>query len=430
MSCISRALVTSVRSSPETDYRVDVPPLGAARQLIRVFMMDLWCYTPYYDRYFCEALAGENIEATLGSVSPYQDPGYFRRNGLRNDPGLVDVVPKLGISNDNVRRALMLVESCINMGALLARFVVAKPDIVHVQWTPLVRRLPFEIWFLRLVKRLKINLVYTVHNVLPHDTGTKFVPVFQQVYKEMDAMICHTDEAKSRLVLEFSVDPKRVWVIPHGPLFYDAKRCSVQASKDRLSLPENETLVLWQGIIRSYKGLDFLLDAWGKIDAKGLKARLLIAGTGEAGLLKRIKERTAQLGLKESVRLDFKFIPEDELPAYYQASDVLVYPYREVTTSGALMTALSFRKAIVATDLPAFREVLRDGDAALLVNYGDVHGLASALTKLIRDRKERERLALGVASAENSNNSWMHIARETRRCYAAVLQNAAAGAVC
>jgi len=390
---------------------------------IRVFLMDLWCYIPYYDRYLHEGLAGENIEVTLGSVCPYQDPGYFARNGLRNAPGLVDVVPKLRIPNDNVRRALMLVECCINMATLLARFAVSKPDIVHIQWIPLVRRLPFEIWFLRLVKKLGIKLVYTVHNVLPHDTGKRFVPVFKRVYKEMDALICHTAEAKSRLVSEFSVDAERVWVIPHGPLLHDAKRISVEASRAALSLPPDETLVLWQGIIRSYKGLDFLLEGWRRVDARSLNARLLIAGTGEAGLLKAIKEQVVRLGLQESVRLDFRFIPDEALPAYYQASDVLVYPYKEVTTSGALMTALAYGKAIVATNLPAFREVLRDKETGLLVDYGDVDTLASSLGKLIQEPQERERLVSAVASSENFN-SWSRIAKKTRQCYGAVLQEA------
>lgn len=407
-------------------YPVCDSALDSSELLIRVFMMDLWGYTPHYDRYLCEGLAGENIEVTLGSVCPYQDPEYFAKNGLRNNPGLVDVVPKLGISNDTIRRVLMLAESSINMAALLVRFAVSKPDIVHVQWIPLVRRLPFEIWFLRCVKWLKIKLVYTVHNVLPHDTGKKFVSVFKRVYREMDALICHTNEARSRLVGEFSVDPERVWVIPHGPLLHDAKRRPAQASKAELSIPQDATLVLWQGIIRSYKGLDFLLEGWRRIDARSLNARLLIAGAGESRLLKAIKEQVARLGVHESVRLDFRFIPDEELSAYYQAADVLVYPYREVTTSGALMTALAYRKAIVATTLPAFQEVLRDEKTALLVNYGDIDGLASALTRLIRDPRERERLALGVASLENLNNSWTWIARETRGCYAAVLQNARA----
>jgi glycosyltransferase involved in cell wall biosynthesis len=293
---------------------------------------------------------------------------------------------------------------------------------VHVQWTPLVRKLPFEIWFLKAVKKQKIKLVYTVHNVLPHDTGKKFAATFKRLYGEMDALICHTDAAKSRLVREFSVDRKRAWVIPHGPLLHDAKTRSAQTSKAELCFPQDETLVLWQGIVRPYKGLDFLLAAWSKIDARSLKARLLIVGTGESGLLKAIKEQIARLDLQESVRVDFRFVPDEELPKYYQAADVMVYPYREVTTSGALMTALAYQKPIVATNLPAFREVLRDEETALLVEYGDVDALASALGQLIRDPNKRERLASEVASSGNLN-SWGRIARETRQCYASVLQD-------
>jgi glycosyltransferase involved in cell wall biosynthesis len=421
---------TTLLSNPKASH---VPqftrpvPLDLSKAPIKVFLMDLWCYVPYYDRYLCESLARENIDITLGSVSPYQDPKYFSRNGLANRPGLVDLIPKLGIANDTTRRALMLVESCINMSALLTRFAISKPDIVHVQWIPLVRKLPFEMWFLRAVKKLGIKLVYTAHNVLPHDTGIELLPIFRNVYKEMDAIICHTAEAKRRLIREFSVDPEQVTIIAHGPLLHDAKLRSVAASKAQLSVSQNKILVVWQGIVRSYKGLDFLLESWHKVDAQRLNAQLLIAGTGDSELLEAIKGQVARLNLQESTSLDFRFIPDEELPTYYQAADILVYPYREVTTSGALMTALAYGKPIVATALQAFREVLRDGKTALLVNYGDVEGLADALTRLIQDSKERERLARGVAASDNFENSWTRIARQTRQLYTTLLQTTPAG---
>jgi len=103
----------------------------------------------------------------------------------------------------------------------------------------------------------------------------------------------------------------------------------------------------------------------------------------------------------------------------------LVYPYKEVTTSGALMAAVAYRKAIVATSLPAFQEVLRDKETALLVDYGDAEALASSLRRLILAPKERERLSFELAS-DASLNSWSRIARETRHCYASVLQDRAA----
>lgn len=384
--------------------------------------MDLWCYTPYYDRYLCESLAAENVEVTLGSVSPYEDPTYFRRQGLENDPGLVDMVPKLGITNQTLRRALMLIESSANMAALSVRFALEKPDIVHVQWTPLVRRLPFEIWFLRLLKALRIKLVYTVHNSLPHDTGRKFLPVFKRVYGLMNALICHTQEAKRQLVADFSVSPDKLTVIPHGPLFHDSERQSVRASRARLSLPENSVLVLWQGIIRSYKGISFLLEAWKKMPHTG-DALLLIAGTGEVSSLEDIKRQVARLRLEDSVRLDLRFIPDEELSSYYQAADILVLPYREVTTSGAFMTALTYHKAMVVTRLAAFQEVLNGTGAVVYVDYGDTEGFAEALTKLIREPSERKRLARASETWDMGENSWARIAKETRGCYAKVLAN-------
>ena len=426
MSSRGSAGALPVMPEPASGAGLGATARDSSRRLIRVFMMDLWCYTPHYDRYLCQALSDIDVRATLGSVCPYHDPQYFARNGLRNDPGFLDLVPKLGITNDDVRRALMLVESSVNMAALGARFCISKPDILHVQWVPLIRRLPFEVWFLKFAKRMHIKLVYTVHNVLPHDTGNRFIPVYKRVYREMDALICHTHEAKSRLVREFAVDPERIQVIPHGPLLHDANtRYSVKALKAKLSLRGNETLILWHGIIRPYKGLDFLLQAWRKVEARNLNACLLIAGSGEAGLLKSIKEKVEWWGLQESVRLDLRFIPDEELATYCQMSDVMVYPYCDVTTSGALMTALAYRKAIVATNLPGFREVLRDRQDAVLVDNGDVEALAIALSDLIRDPLKRKTLAYGPES-RGDLNSWDIIARKTRRCYAALLQDARA----
>src|SRR5260370_7163142 len=106
-----------------------------------------------------------------------------------------------------MRGVLMRVEGWMNMGALVVRFAFSKPDILHIQWIPMVRKLPFEVWFLILVKKLGIKLVYTVHNVLPHDTGKSVVLAFRRVYKEMDELICHTHQPTHRLIRQFHIHP-------------------------------------------------------------------------------------------------------------------------------------------------------------------------------------------------------------------------------
>src|SRR5215470_14507783 len=140
---------------------------GVGKRRIKVLVLDLWCYTPYYDRYLCEVLRQEDLEVRLAAGSYYKDPGYFKRQGCDNDPGPFDMVARLKVANQRVRRTMMFLESCINMLGLSVGFIVSRPDVIHVQWIPIVKALPIELWFLRFARYLGVKLVYTVHNVLP-----------------------------------------------------------------------------------------------------------------------------------------------------------------------------------------------------------------------------------------------------------------------
>jgi glycosyltransferase involved in cell wall biosynthesis len=272
-----------------------------------------------------------------------------------------------------------------------------------------------------------IALVYTVHDVLPHDSSDRYRQLFRKIYRQMDALICHTSEAKNQLVNEFAVYPDRVWLIPHGPLFHDGHRPSVQHARARLGIPEGVCIVLWQGILRPYKGLDFLLEAWSQVHRANLSAGLIVAGPGsDPSMEEAMRQKVATLEIQDSVQLDLKYIPVGEIPTYYQAADILVYPYREATTSGALMTGLSYQKPIVATSLPCFVEVLEVGDNAAIVDYGDVEGLAATLKRLILDPAERSRLTKAVGGETRNRYSWSEIARQTRQCYDSILDCRAA----
>jgi glycosyltransferase involved in cell wall biosynthesis len=216
------------------------------------------------------------------------------------------------------------------------------------------------------------------------------------------------------LIEEFDVDPAKIYVIPHGPMFHDMPRPARVDARARLGFGATECVVLAQGFIAPYKGINFLLESWAQVQRQQPGARLVVAGSGQARWLTELQEKVAALDIADSVRLEFRFIPAEDLPAFFQAADILVYPYNEITGSGALMTGLTFRKAIVATDLPAFREVLTSNQNALLASYNDVKGFADALLKLIVDPVMRDRLA---ANAAKIPESWSDIATKTRDCY-------------
>jgi glycosyltransferase involved in cell wall biosynthesis len=384
-------------------------------------MMDLWATVPYYTAYLSKALLKENVNLMVGSISYYLDPGCFSSRGIEVDPGLLNVVGRFRMPR-LPRRVLKLAESMLNLSALAVRFLISPPDVIHVQFLPmLTSRVPLDLWFVEFCRRRGSKIVLTVHDLLPHDTGEAHKAAFDELYRTVDAIICHSESIRTRLGAEFSVPGDKVSVIPHGPFFYDLSPGGSQDALRDFQLDPGQLLVLWQGIIFPYKGIDLLLRAWQQVEKKSENACLVIAGTGAPDLLEQIRGQVAELGLKR-VKLHFRFISTEELVALYRAADVVVYPYRAITTSGALATGLALGKTIVATDLPVFRELLTDRENALLVPPQDSAALGAALTELVRDAVLRERLAEQVRAMNFGDESWLSIAKKTLAVYEGVVE--------
>jgi glycosyltransferase involved in cell wall biosynthesis len=391
---------------------------GDRRQL-KVFMMDLWATVPYYTAYLSRALLAEHVDLEVGSISYYLDPTCFSSRGIKLRPGLLDIVGKFHLPR-LPRRILKLLESSLNLSALSLRFLISPPGILHVQFLPMLRsRLPLDLWFVRFCRRRGSKIVLTVHDLLPHDTGEAHKQTFRELYRMVDGIICHSASIETRLETEFSVPREKIAVIPHGPFFYDLPATNSAQTLRGFDLEPGKLLVLWQGIIFPYKGIDLLLNAWQHVEASGVDASLLIVGTGSPELSEQIREQIVHLGLQH-VMLHLRFITTEELVALYRAADIVVYPYRAITTSGALATGLALSKTIVASNLPVFRELLTDRNNALLVDPENSTALAAALIELCENSSLRRQLAANVEAMNFGDQSWLAIAQTTKKFYAAV----------
>ena len=383
-------------------------------------MMEMWSFIPYYVARLCASLSAESVEPTLGSVRYHLDRDYFRNVGLEPDRMLLDSGGRIRVIF--FRRIIKSCEYLANLFVLGLRLRSSRADILHLQFLPfLERQMPFEVWFLKWIRRRGIRIVYTVHNVTRQDAPQKGIPLFRRAYSLADALICHGEEARAVLVRDFGVPREKIWVIPHGPLFEEAPKLSPQEARSALGLSSDEPLVLSLGVISQYKGIPFLLDAWKRLQTSGVKARLLIAGTGDAAVIAEIQEKVKRERLEDAVYLWLHFIPVEQLPLLYQAADILVYPYNAGTTSGALLTGMNYGKAIVATRLPFFKENLQEGETALLVNYGDTGALASSLQTLIEHPEECTRIGKSLQREASKGIGWQEIAKKTRECYEKLL---------
>lgn len=381
-------------------------------------MLDLLSMVPYYTAHLCAALAAaSDFDVQLYSTRYEHDPDIFRRMGIANRCGLHNA-SRLMPPGSLLCRVVKAIEYLLNLTALGFRILLHPPDVLHVQFLPLLERgLPLEQWFLALAKWRGVRIVHTVHNVLPLDAGHAQRAGFGKVYTLADRLICHDDAAAARIANEFDVSPRRVDVIPHGLLFSPRSATGAAALRARLGLTDGEVLIVLQGILRPYKGVLTLLKAWEQVRDCVPSARLAIVGSADPDLARKIRRVCRELGPAAGIHLDLRFVPLDEVENYLEAADILVYPYLEATTSGALMTGIQRGKPIVATQLPAFTGVLAHEFNALLVPPGKEGALAYALSRLAASPWLRARLASELVATGRKYPTWTKIAEQTLACY-------------
>lgn len=385
---------------------------------MRVEMVDLTCRSRPYDTHLLEALRAAELDARLWISGCSVCDGVDARTDRA--PPVLDLARRL--PEGRLQRGGKAAEYLINLLVLLARIRRERPTILHLQWLPLLELTPIpEAGLLRVARRLGIGTVYTVHNVLPHGTGDRHREAFRRAYHTADALICHTEHARGELVDGFGVAEEKVWRIPHGPLMTDIDELSRTGCRSELGLDQDTLQVLLFGVLRPYKGIDFLLRSWHRLGVEAESARLVIAGSGDADFLERVEEQIRELGLEDHVETHYGFLPDETLKSLIQASDILVYPYERVTQSGALLAGMAAGKAIIATALAGFRETLRDGETALLVESGDEARLAGSLERLLKDPEVRQRLGDAVREDVRERFSWSRIAERTIACYRSLL---------
>ena len=149
----------------------------------------------------------------------------------------------------------------------------------------------------------------------------------------------------------------------------------------RLELNPNERYTLFFGLIRDYKGLDILLDAWAEYRRKGSK--LLIAGEFYASRSKYI-EQIERLGLKDDIILHDHFIPDSEVKDYFSAADCVVLPYKTATQSGVTQICYNFCTPVIVTRVGGLAEIVPDGRVGYVCEPTK-EGVRNAIKRIYED---------------------------------------------
>jgi glycosyltransferase involved in cell wall biosynthesis len=267
---------------------------------------------------------------------------------------------------------------------------------VHFQWLPVQ---PVDARLLPPVH----PRVLTAHDVLPREPRPGQLRAQRRLYERMDAVVVHSEHGRDRLTAELGIDPARVEVIPHGAFTHLTRLDHEEPLPPHLAAVKRP-VVLFFGLIRPYKGLDVLLEAWRGVE----DAELWVVGRPRGVALP-----TDPL---PGVRLEPRFVDDAEIPALFRRADIVVLPYREIDQSGVLFTALAFGKPLVLTDVGGFPEVAAHG-AAELVPAGDASALFAAISGLLGDPGRRAQLAAAAERAAATEYGWDRIAERHLALY-------------
>ncbi len=252
----------------------------------------------------------------------------------------------------------------------------------------------------RIAKRNGVTrCVALVHNMFPHEKSALdklFAPYF---VKSQDAFVALSESVVNDIRTITSAPAS---FSPH-PIYdhYGARMTKAEACA-ALNLDAKKDYVLFFGLVRAYKGLDLLIDAFGRVKDKLPNMRLLIAGEFYEDEEKyRLQIRNH--GLEDLVICRNEFIPDADLRKYFGAADLIAQPYKSATQSGVTQVAFHFEKPILVTNVGGLGEIVHDGKMGYAVEPNP-DAIANALVDYFQHN--RQKAFTTYLQGEKTKYSW------------------------
>jgi glycosyltransferase involved in cell wall biosynthesis len=311
-----------------------------------------------------------------------------------------------------------------------AEIAIRRFDVVHLHSVGLGE----ERSLARLFRALRLTVLCTAHEVLPHEHGSaEVLEDLDALYGSATRIIVHAERTREQLSRLFAVSPQKIEVIPHGSydFFFPRGRISRDAARARLGMPTARPTILFFGLIRRYKGLEYLTEAFARIEQALPDAMLAIVGElfrGDEAAYADYSRLLDEASRRPNVRRVAGYVPLADVGLYFSAADVVVLPYTETSQSGVLLTAFAAGRPVVVTDTGGLSEIVADGSTGFVVPARDPIALAEAILRILRDPGIAEAMGRNSAREADTTYSWDRIAAQTVRLYTSAMSEARSGA--
>ncbi|MCG2716258.1 MAG: glycosyltransferase [Candidatus Marinimicrobia bacterium] len=264
------------------------------------------------------------------------------------------------------------------------KIIKDKPDITIIPWWIIF----WAPHFLTIILILKLfsntKILFICHNVVEHESGLLKKLLSKMVLAKGDFFIVHSNEEKERL--KELIGDRNIRETFH-PTYeeFNSEEITKQKAKENIGI-DDERVILFFGFVREYKGLKYLLEAMPNV-LKSVKVKLLIAGEFWDDKQNYI-DLISKLDINANVKIIDEYIPNEEIPSYFYASDIVILPYTSVTGSGLVQLAYGFNKPVVVSNIGALSQIVIDKKTGFLVDPEDSQGIADSIIDYYRNYNE------------------------------------------
>lgn len=289
-----------------------------------------------------------------------------------------------------------------------------RPDVLHIQWW---KQWNLDYHFLSIYKKYAKQVVFTAHNLVPHNSGESMKSRCIRYYNRVDKIIVHDNNSKSDLIKDFGIDGKKIGVVAHGILDFKVDEIEVQAIMDEIAGKyqlKDKLVISTMGGQSPYKGTDLICDAF--LSSAFLKNNenlfLIIAGAGDIATPDKFKECN-------NVWIANYALSDSEFQAVMRLTDVMLLPYRRISQSGVLLTTIQNQIPFAVTPVGGLAEPLEIAPVGWIIPSPSVECVRECMETLVRDIEGTKAIKHSQQNwdLEKAKYDWKNISLQTEEFY-------------
>ena len=251
----------------------------------------------------------------------------------------------------------------------------------------------------------KTRCIGLVHNMIPHEPNLLDKLLAPFYVRSTDGFVALSESVVKDIdTLDKHAKPKTSY--PHPIYDHYGERMIKEDACQALNLDSEKQYMLFFGLVRAYKGLDLLLNAFGNVKDQLPDLQLIVAGEFYEDEDK-YRAQITNNGLEDRVIIKNNFIPDADLRKYFGAADLIVQPYKSATQSGVTQVAFHFEKPMLVTNVGGLGEIVHDHKMGYAVEP-NAEAIAEAITDYYTHHRQANYTEYLIQQKENY--SWSKLA--------------------